>query len=140
MWSPDDGIDDYTPRWRPFVYQIKGQAEDGLLELAEKTPSLRCYSVRPAIIDYASHDAIRPYIKLPLPLPKKFIKFLMPFLRWRYKEYITLSQDLAMILSQIAMGNWGELKVEGATRDGQIGGNTAIHKMLDEKKGENPKM
>ena len=130
---PDEGIDQYSERLRPANLDVKARLEDRLLKLASETPPLNVFSVRPAAITANTHDAIKPYIKQPIPLTKKIADAITPLLKWFAPHMVTSSEDLGSALVQLAIGDGADLKVQGATHGGRVIGTIGIANLITAK-------
>ncbi|PHH66027.1 hypothetical protein CDD81_552 [Ophiocordyceps australis] len=117
-----------------YITGVKARAEDALLQLhhdpskrygaESRSPplaSLRVYLVRPCAIDYASHTAIQPYIRRPLPLAKKLTTYIMiPIARYFDWQMLGKSQDLGRVLVDLAASQGADLdNVPGVARGGR---------------------
>ncbi|KAF4311781.1 putative nucleoside-diphosphate-sugar epimerase protein [Botryosphaeria dothidea] len=134
VYVSHDGIDEPGSRRMP-AYDVKFRAEERLLKLSEETPSLSFFSVRPALIDYSYHTAVHPYIKYPLPLPKKISNWvLIPVFRFFGSVNVTRSEDLGTVLTELAYGDGADLTVEGASHGGRYIGVVGMANYMKDKR------
>ncbi|KAJ5621613.1 hypothetical protein N7528_006396 [Penicillium herquei] len=115
-----------TPgRFSPIFARTKGEVETLLGELSEKNPnSFRADSVRPAFVDPAAHDAIKPYIPALGVIYKVSELLLGPGVRHLYKSMHSPTNYLGPFLTEMAMGRM-DSKIEG-TGSFKLGGGWVV--------------
>lgn len=118
-----------------YGYDIKNRAEEAILKVAAETPSLNMFAVRPALIDYSKHDDIKPYIKYPLPFSKLLTQYaLIPLFRFCGSPLLGTSQDLGLVMVDLAAGSGAKIQTEGAARGGRCIGVAAMAQYAQEKR------
>lgn len=105
-----------TPgRFSAIFARVKGETETLLGTLSERKPTFRVDSVRPAFVDPAAHDAIKPYIPSG-PVNGVALNFaislLAPGIRYLMKSMHSPTEHLGSFLTEMAMGRH-EAKLEG---------------------------
>ncbi|CAI7581811.1 unnamed protein product [Penicillium bialowiezense] len=110
-----EGATQEPGRFAPIFARVKGETESLLGKLSEENPNFRVDSVRPAFVDPASHNAIKPY--LPSggwveAVTKVGIALLAPGVRCFYKSMHSPTQHLGPFLTDMAMGRH-ETKLQG---------------------------
>ncbi|CAI7609444.1 unnamed protein product [Penicillium glandicola] len=102
-----------TPgRFSPIFAEVKGKTETLLGTLSELKPTFRVDTVRPAFVDPATHDAIKPYIPLPNMFSKLGVALLGPGIRHIMKSMHSPTEHLGSFLTEMAMGRY-EAKLAG---------------------------
>ncbi|KAI2686622.1 hypothetical protein CBS147332_7092 [Penicillium roqueforti] len=105
-----------TPgRFSPIFARVKGETEALLGTLSEQNPTFRVDSVRPAFVDPATHDAIKPYIPSGATagvVANLGVALLGPGIRCFMKSMHSPTEQLGSFLTEMAMGRY-EAKLEG---------------------------
>ncbi|KAJ4417534.1 hypothetical protein N0V82_006093 [Gnomoniopsis sp. IMI 355080] len=95
----------HTPgRFTPIFGRVKGETELLLAAMRKANPSFHASSIRPAFIDAAAHEAIKPY--LPAPFFAKAV-FFPPFAaaaRTFIKSRWSPTEPLSRFMTEMAMG------------------------------------
>ncbi|KAI0134820.1 putative nucleoside-diphosphate-sugar epimerase [Daldinia grandis] len=93
-------------RFSAIFARVKGETELALADMRKRNPSFHASSIRPAFIDAADHDAIKPYIPVKTALYKAAYALLGPPMRYGAKTYWSPTQDLGRFLTEMAMGRY----------------------------------
>ncbi|ODA79284.1 hypothetical protein RJ55_04877 [Drechmeria coniospora] len=121
-----------------YIFDVKARAEEKLFQLHNDTskrleiktkggieeqdalPSLVLYCIRPALIDYSTHDAIKPWLK-PLPWTKKWTNgVILPLYRFLgLSNIMGTSQELGQSMMDLAICDGQDVDVEGASPEGR---------------------
>ncbi|CAP74177.1 Pc14g00360 [Penicillium rubens Wisconsin 54-1255] len=132
-----EGATQSPGRFSPIFARVKGNTEKLLGTLSESKPTFRADSVRPAFVDPATHDAIKPYIPSSGAtgiVPKLGLALLAPGIRCFVKSMHSPTEDLGSFLTEMAMGRY-EAKLEGpgAFRlgGGYVIGNSGMRRILE---------
>ncbi|KAJ5162775.1 uncharacterized protein N7500_004605 [Penicillium coprophilum] len=112
-----------TPgRFSPIFARVKGNTETLLGELSEQKPNFRVDSVRPAFVDPATHDSIKPYIPssgVTGVVSRAGLALLAPGVRYLMKSMHSPTQHLGSFLTEMAMGRYeGRLQGPGVFKLG----------------------
>lgn len=126
-----------TPgRFSAIFARVKGETETLLGTLSEIKPTFRVDTVRPAFVDSATHDAIKPYIPssgMTGIVPSIAQAVLGPGIRYLMKSMHSPTEHLGSFLTEMAMGRY-EAKLEGpgAFRlgGGYVVGNVGMRRIL----------
>ncbi|KAI0846720.1 putative nucleoside-diphosphate-sugar epimerase [Daldinia vernicosa] len=110
-------------RFSAIFARVKGETELALAEMRKANPSFHASSIRPAFIDSASHDAIKPYIPAKTPLYAAAYVLLGVPMRYVAKSYWSPTQDLGRFLTEMAMGRY---KDQFKAKDIQLEGEFPI--------------
>lgn len=115
--------------------RVKGETEQRLVDLAGASQgALQADSVRPAFVDAAQHEAIRPYIPDPGLLARAAATVLGPVVRAALPGSHSPTPMLGSFLTQMALGTKDDagLQASGAFRLGPswIVPNVAIRKSM----------
>ncbi|KAL7629838.1 hypothetical protein AAE478_001361 [Parahypoxylon ruwenzoriense] len=106
-------------RFSAIFARTKGETELALAAMRKANPLFHASSVRPAFIDSASHDAIKPYIPVPSLALRASIGLLGPVIRCGVQSSWSPTQDLGRFLAEMAMGrykdqfNANDIQMEG---------------------------
>ncbi|KAI6258693.1 hypothetical protein MCOR19_004926 [Pyricularia oryzae] len=120
-----------------YAYGIKDRAEEGLLEVAKTTPSLKVYAVRPALIDSSSHEGATRWRTAPLTMTKRLTEWvLIPLFRVLGSELLGTSQDLGIVMVDLAIGDGADLTVKGVARGGRCVGVAGMAELANAKRAE----
>ena len=126
-----------TPgRFSATFARVKGETEALLGQLSEQNPTFRVDSVRPAFVDSATHDAIKPYI--PSSAANGVVlnlgaAVLGPGIRCFLKSMHSPTEQLGSFLTEMAMGRYeAKLKGPGVFRlgGGYVIENTGMRRIL----------
>jgi hypothetical protein len=110
-----EGATQNPGRFSPIFARVKGETEALLGTISEEHPNIRIDSVRPAFVDPAMHDAIKPYIPSSgvTGLVSKFgIALIAPGIRHLYKSMHSPTEHLGSFLTDMAIGRY-EAKLPG---------------------------
>ncbi|KAK4863163.1 hypothetical protein LT330_001941 [Penicillium expansum] len=107
-----EGATQAPGRFSPIFARVKGETETLLGALSELKPSFRVDSVRPAFVDPATHDAIKPYIPSAGIVSNIGIALLAPGVRCFMKSMHSPTEHLGSFLTEMAMGRYEE-KLQG---------------------------
>lgn len=94
--------------------------------------------MRPCFIDFATHDAIKPYIPKQEAYKNVITPILGPPIRYLAKSYWSPTQQLGKFLTEMAMGKWeSQFRGPGIEKIGDFSlvENVAFHRLsgLDKK-------
>ncbi|CAN8102790.1 unnamed protein product [Discula destructiva] len=107
VYVSGDGATQQPGRFTPIFGRVKGETETQLAAMRAANPaSFHASSVRPAFIDAAAHDAIKPYLP-PSGLAKAVLG--PPFgmvARTFWKSMCSPTEPLGKFLAEMAMGRW----------------------------------
>lgn len=121
-------------RFTPIFGRVKGETEKALAEMRKANPSFHASSIRPAFVDAAQHDAIKPYIPALGPARNVMLAVLGPPIRGFVKGSWSPTLPLGRFMTEMAMGRWdGEIKAGGPSIE-KIGefpilGNSAFRRL-----------
>ncbi|KAI8959919.1 putative nucleoside-diphosphate-sugar epimerase [Daldinia sp. FL1419] len=108
-------------RFSAIFARVKGETELALAEMRKANPFFHASSIRPAFIDAASHDAIKPYIPVKNPLYKAAYAILGPPMRYGAKSYWSPTQDLGRFMTEMAMGRYkDQFKAKDIQMEGEF--------------------
>ncbi|CAG7924875.1 unnamed protein product [Penicillium olsonii] len=110
-----EGATQNPGRFSPIFARVKGETESLLGKLSEENPHFRVDSVRPAFVDSAEHQAIKPYLPsagLAETVMKAGVALIAPGIRCFYKSMHSPTQHLGPFLTDMAMGRY-EAKLQG---------------------------
>lgn len=115
--------------------KVKGEIEADIGEISAKHPeTFQADSVRPAFVDPATHEAIKPYIPSnPGILYKVGMVLLGPGIRHLYKSMHSPTDQLGPFLTEMAMGKMdGKLQGPGVFKlgGGWVVENKGIRRMM----------
>jgi hypothetical protein len=106
----------------PFYGRVKGETELLLAEMRKNNPLFKVDSVRPSLVDWKHHDAIKPYLRQSV-VQETTLAVLGPMLRGIASGQFSPTEPLGRFLAECAMGKW-EGKLEGHGID--AGGDTGL--------------
>ncbi|KAI1413947.1 putative nucleoside-diphosphate-sugar epimerase [Hypoxylon sp. FL1857] len=93
-------------RFSAIFARVKGETELALAAMRKANPFFHASSVRPAFIDAAKHDAIKPYIPVQsLPI-RATTTVLGPAIRCGAQSYWSPTYELGKFLTEMAMGRY----------------------------------
>ncbi|KAJ4390881.1 hypothetical protein N0V93_004480 [Gnomoniopsis smithogilvyi] len=104
VYVSGDGTTHTPGRFTPIFGRVKGETELLLAAMRKANPSFHASAIRPAFIDAAAHDAIKPY--LPVPGLAKAV-LLPPFAaaaRTFMRSKCSPTEPLARFMTDMAMG------------------------------------
>jgi hypothetical protein len=111
-----EGATQSPGRFSPIFARVKGETESLLGALSEEHPNIRIDSVRPAFVDPAAHDAIKPYIPSSAGLKgvaaQAGTALIAPGIRCFYKSMHSPTEHLGSFLTDMAIGRY-EAKLQG---------------------------
>ncbi|KAI1463786.1 putative nucleoside-diphosphate-sugar epimerase [Daldinia caldariorum] len=108
-------------RFSPIFARVKGETELALAEMRKANPSFHASSVRPAFVDSASHDAIKPYLPAKGALYKAGEVLLGPPVRFAAKSICSPTQELGHFLTEMAMGRYkDQFKAKDIQMEGEF--------------------
>ncbi|KAI1851596.1 hypothetical protein JX266_003058 [Neoarthrinium moseri] len=100
-------------RFAAIFARVKGETELALAVLRKENPNFHTSSARPAFVDAASHQAIKPYLPNK-PLVNKFLEpLLSPLVRLGIKSIHSPTDALGKVLTEMAMGRHKDQFVAG---------------------------
>ncbi|KAF3768127.1 putative nucleoside-diphosphate-sugar epimerase [Cryphonectria parasitica EP155] len=91
---------------------VKGETEVLLAGMHNRNKALLATSIRPCFIDFATHDAIKPYIPTQEMYKNIITPILGPPIRHLAKSYWSPTQRLGEFMTEMAMGKWDD-RLEG---------------------------
>ncbi|KAI1206035.1 putative nucleoside-diphosphate-sugar epimerase [Annulohypoxylon truncatum] len=108
-------------RFSAIFARVKGETELALAEMRKANPFYHASSVRPAFVDAAKHDAIKPYIPAqPFAIRATGVT-LGPAIRCGMPSYWSPTADLGRFLTEIAMGRYkGQFKANDIQMEGEF--------------------
>ena len=125
-----------TPgRFTPIFGRIKGETEKALADLRTSNPrTFHTSSIRPAFVDAARHDAIKPYIPAAGAAMSAMQAVLGPPIRGFYKAGWSPTLPLGRFMTEAAMGRWDGGMAAGGVGVEKIGefpilGNVAFRRL-----------
>ncbi|OQE01634.1 hypothetical protein PENVUL_c042G03560 [Penicillium vulpinum] len=110
-----EGATQNPGRFSPIFARVKGEAEELIGALSETKPTFRADSVRPAFVDSATHDSIKPYIPSSIVsgmVAKVGLGMLGSTVRCFITSMHSPTEHLGSFLTNMAMGRYEE-KLEG---------------------------
>jgi hypothetical protein len=114
-----------------FFGKVKGITERQLLDMSSTTPSLKAYSVRPAMVDPVAQPEIKEAMKdRSVPKWQQFLldNALGPAIRTVWPGGTSPTKDLGKFLTDLALGNGKELEGEGVL-EGRIITNKGFRRL-----------
>lgn len=99
-------------RFTPIFSRVKGETELALAEMRRENPLFHASTVRPTFIDYAAHDAIKPYVPPRPPMLAAGEVVLGPVIRAVVKGHWSPTVPLGQFLTGLAMRRF-DGKLEG---------------------------
>jgi hypothetical protein len=102
----------------PIFGRVKGETELALAEMQKSNPSsLRASTVRPAFVDWAGHEEIKPFLPEIGTLKSVAGSILSPMMKFVGKSKWSPTAPLGKFLTGMAMGMWnGALDGEGVEK------------------------
>lgn len=130
-----EGATQEPGKFSPIFARVKGEIESLLGEISAQHPdTFRADSVRPAFVDPAVHDAIKPYIPSNNGLMYKAgMALLGPGIRYLYQSMHSPTNRLGPFLTDMAMGKMdGKLQGPGVFKlgGGWVVENKGMRRML----------
>lgn len=120
-------------RFTPIFSRVKGETELALAEMRREDPLFRASTVRPTFIDWAAHDAIKPYVP-PRPfMPGVAEAVFGPVIRTAVKSYWSPTEPLGRFLTGMAMRRFdGDMEGAGIEKVGAfpVIENTAFRRLM----------
>jgi hypothetical protein len=111
--------------------KIKGEAELQLLDLANKDPTLKVYSARPAFVDHNNHIEIKEALAARnAPFVEKLLPVIGPLLRLS-PSFVSPPAEPGSVLVDLALSKGQELNGEGIEK-GRILENSALRRLYKE--------
>lgn len=123
-------------RWTQLYGRVNGETEAALAGMRKANPLLRALSVRPALVDPGTHDAIHPYLPGLTNHPaamRAVVTLLGPPMKMLIPGLHSPTQDIGRVYTQLAMGRHADQLA--VTKDVQMVGdfpilpNTAIRSL-----------
>lgn len=108
MYVSGNGATFAPGRLTPIFGRVKGETELRLAEMRKANPAFHASSIRPAFIDSAAHDAIKPYLPSTGVLATVFGPGLRAFAKSRWSP----TEPLGKFMTEMAMGRW-DASLEG---------------------------
>ncbi len=90
----------------PLFGRIKGETERILSVMRNENPPFRASTIRPAFIDYAAHDAIKPYVPPQGAARSALLGVFGPVIRATAKGACSPTIPLGRFMTEMAMGKW----------------------------------
>lgn len=109
----------------PIFGRVKGQAESALFELGKKNPMFRVYNVRPAIVDWANHPEIHPFI----PKQEMYKVAVAAAVRPFWKNFMTPTRNMGKVMTELAMSRGEPLEGPTVGMEGRLIPNTHLRQM-----------
>ncbi|KAI1134714.1 putative nucleoside-diphosphate-sugar epimerase [Hypoxylon sp. FL0543] len=108
-------------RFSAIFARVKGETELALAAMRKANPLFHASSVRPAFIDAAKHDAIKPYIPVqPLSI-RASTTILGPAIRYGAQSYWSPTYELGKFLTEMAMGRYkDQFKAKDIQMEGEM--------------------
>ncbi len=91
-------------RFAQIFARVKGETELALAALRKANPLFHALSVRPAVIDPAAHDAIKPYIPNQAFVIQAARAVMGPFVKIGLPKLYSPTEELGRVLTELAMG------------------------------------
>ncbi|KAJ5523929.1 hypothetical protein N7494_010579 [Penicillium frequentans] len=107
----------------PIFGRVKGETELALAKMQEESPRFHAISMRPAFVDFAAHDEIKPWIPAQTGLRQVVYAGLGPFIRCVWSGMQSPTRPLGTFLTELATGEFdGKLFGSGV----ELVGNSPI--------------
>lgn len=121
-------------RLTPIFGRVKGETEKALAEMRRTNPSFHASSIRPAFVDAAQHDAIKPYIPAKGLAWGAMMAVVGPPVRSFAKGSWSPTLPMGRFMTEMAMGRWDEGMRAGGPAVEKIGefpilGNAAFRRL-----------
>ncbi|KAJ0115616.1 nucleoside-diphosphate-sugar epimerase [Diaporthe amygdali] len=121
-------------RFTPIFGRVKGETEKALAEMRKANPSFHASSIRPAFVDAAHHDAIKPYIPAQGLARDAMLAVLGPPVRAFLKGSWSPTLPMGRFMTEMAMGKFDTQMRAGGPAIEKIGefpvlGNSAFRRL-----------
>lgn len=121
-------------RFTPIFSRVKGETEKALAEMRKANPNFHASSIRPAFVDAAEHDAIKPYVPVRGFSTSAMLAVLGPPVRSFVKGSWSPTLPLGRFMTEMAMGRWDEQMRAGGPSVEKLGefpilGNVAFRRL-----------
>ncbi|XXG95233.1 hypothetical protein Hte_001493 [Hypoxylon texense] len=93
-------------RFSPIFARTKGETELALAEMRKANPIFHASSIRPAFVDAAKHEAIKPYIPVPNLTNRILLPVLGPGIRCGLQWAWSPTEELGRFTAEMAMGRY----------------------------------
>jgi len=114
---------------------IKGECEKELVKLAETTPSLKPYSIRPGYVDpFSDPEVLAAVAGRKTILLQRFADATSPFWRTCTPNLVSPTKEIGIVATILAMGDGKQIK-DPDVEDGRIVNNRALRRMAKENSG-----
>ncbi|KAI0892035.1 putative nucleoside-diphosphate-sugar epimerase [Annulohypoxylon nitens] len=138
VYVSGNGATTQPGRFSAIFARVKGETELALAEMRKANPFYHASSVRPAFIDAARHDAIKPYIPTQPFAIRATGATLGPAIRCGLPSFWSPTAELGQFLTEMAMGRYkDQFKASDIQMEGEfpILENSAFRRMagLDRK-------
>ncbi|CAG9941734.1 unnamed protein product [Clonostachys rosea f. rosea IK726] len=100
-------------RFSAIFARIKGETELALAEQRKTNPAFHASSIRPAFVDAAAHQAIKPYLPVPTLSIRALQGGLGPIIRNAMPGQWSPTEQLGRFLTEVAMGKHKDALVAG---------------------------
>ncbi|TIC99172.1 Protein fmp52, mitochondrial [Colletotrichum higginsianum] len=108
VYVSGEGATQQPGRFSAIFARVKGETETLLSEMRAANPRLRAESVRPAFVDRAHHDAIKPYAPNPGVLYNLMNAYLGPLTRTFLPSFVSPTEVLGRFMTEMAMGKFDD--------------------------------
>ncbi|KAK6211227.1 nucleoside-diphosphate-sugar epimerase [Colletotrichum tabaci] len=108
VYVSGEGATQQPGRFSAIFARVKGETETLLSEMRAANPRLRAESVRPAFVDCAHHDAIKPYVPNPGVLYNLMNAYLGPLTRTFLPSFVSPTEVLGRFMTEMAMGKFDD--------------------------------
>jgi len=126
-----EGATQQPGRFTSYFGRVKGSAESQLLALQSDHPSLRMFSVRPALVDPTYDNETKKAQAQRTPdLNSRLRPWISPPLRFLAPGFISPTQDLGKFLVDLACGDGKALDGVGGESEGRVVSNTAFRRIV----------
>jgi len=132
VYVSGEGATQQPGRLTPLFGRVKGETEVALAEMRKANPLFRASAVRPAFVDAAAHDAVRPYLPAQPASTRVANLVLGPAIRVAARGSWSPTEPLGRFLAEMATGRWeGRLQGPGVERLGEspVLGNAAFRRL-----------
>ncbi|KAI1762669.1 putative nucleoside-diphosphate-sugar epimerase [Hypoxylon sp. FL1150] len=100
------GVTTEPSRFTAIFARIKGETEMALAEMRKANPVFHASSIRPAFVDAAHHEAIKPYVPTPNLVHKILLPVLGPPIRLGLRGAWSPTEELGHFMAEMAMGRY----------------------------------
>lgn len=107
--------------------KVKGQTEAALRTLGTTYPSLKPYSVRPALVDPTFQPEIKQY--LGRTTARTLNGYLSGPMRSLWPSMVSPTKDLGRVLCDLALGDGQPIEGKGVSGEGRTISNVAVRRM-----------